>query len=175
MRTFCTNSDTAERQSQIVRDHNQLFNRAVRLAQKTAYRFAAEIHVGLRLGQFDQPSADLGPPYQRPAFLTSDLRLSVRRETVDQHKAEIVPRPLILRARITEPDDQPVFSERVQGMLFPAFAFGGFLFAYDLGFAACFNLRFEFDFLDRYYRGNKRIGCLFNFDALADLQIRDMQ
>lgn len=171
MRSPCPYPDTAKRECQIIRDHYQLFNRSTRLAQQTAHRFASQIHVRLRLGQFHYPSAYLGPPDQRPAFVTLDLCLGVLRKAVNQHKTKIVPRLFVFSARITEPNDQPIVSKQVQGILFfLASAIAGWgLFANHLRLGSGLKLRLEFDFLDRDYRSDESIGCFFNFDALANL------
>jgi len=117
VRTFRPNPYRAERQGQIVRNSDQLFDAAARLFEQAAYRFTAEVHIGLRLCQLDLLPPDNGLPDQRPALVAFDLRLLLTSKQIDEHKSEIVSRPLVILSRIAESDDQPVVRERVHDRL----------------------------------------------------------
>jgi len=101
-------SHRSERKCEIVRNNDQPLDRTVIFCDETAYRLAAEIHVRLRLDQLDYSIINFGPADQATAFAALYLRLQPRREQIDEHKAEIVPRLCVFRARVSKPDYQPI-------------------------------------------------------------------
>ena len=50
-------------------------------------------------------AALLRPPDERAALFALDLRPGLARDPVNEHEAQIMARPFILRARIAQPDD----------------------------------------------------------------------
>src|SRR3954447_11159167 len=108
MRAFRTDAYRTEWQCQIIRNNYQTLDTPTWLFEQAANRFAAKVHVGLRFCQLDLLILNNGLPDQRPTLFPFDLRLFFASKQVHEHKAEIVPRPLIILSGIAETDDKPV-------------------------------------------------------------------
>src|SRR5580765_5379388 len=108
VRALRPNAYRSEGQRQVVRDHYEPFDRPVFFRDQAAYGLAAQIHIGLRLGQFDRLIVNDAASYQRPALFTLYLRLKLRRQQIDEHKPEIVSRLCVFRAWITQAHYQPI-------------------------------------------------------------------
>ena len=63
-RTARPNANLSERQRQIIRNHDQVLARHLQLVlrHQTTNRFAAQVHVGLRLNQLDRATFNLPAP-----------------------------------------------------------------------------------------------------------------
>jgi hypothetical protein len=84
MRTLRPYSNTPERKCQIIRDHDQFFDRPFRLSKQAAHGFAAQIHERLRFDEFGDPALDLGSANPRSALFAPDLCLRVLSKSIDQ-------------------------------------------------------------------------------------------
>jgi len=151
MRAVWPDPDRAQWQRQIIRDHDQSFDRSFIFCSEAANCLTAQIHIGLRLSELDHLVVKNASPDQRSTFVTPYLGLQLRREQIDEHKSEIVPRLCIFRARITKPDYQPI--THVSRLRFLAAAVASILSSCRLltlnhRFRTFLKLRFEHSFLD---------------------------
>lgn len=162
-------TDLAERQCQIVRYHYQPLAASLLFLEQALHGLAAQVHIGLRLGQLDRSASDLDPPDQGPALGTLDLTAVFSRQQIDEHEPEIVPRLFVIGTGITEANDKPVI-HRGPELLLAAFgrSFSA-LFADNSRLCTFFDLRLELNFLDDRDRSDDRLGCFVNFDTFAYL------
>ena len=100
--------DASERQIDFVMDGHDVVEVHSQGSACRANRVARVVHIGLRLGQFYRLIVNNSASYQRPALFTLYLRLKLRREQINEHKPEIVPRFCVFRARIPQAHYQPI-------------------------------------------------------------------
>src|SRR5215813_6143526 len=100
-------TNRSKRQSQIVTDDNQGFRNILDFfsRQQTRDRFSAQIHERLRLYQPDTLVLNRCRTNQRPAFLALYSRSCLRSQLVNQHETQVVARPRISSARVSQSND----------------------------------------------------------------------
>ena len=164
VRAFRPDADAAKWQCQIIRDHDHSLDRPLLFSKQTAHRLAAQVHVRLRLDELDRSIFNFRSTNVRAALFTLNLRLALFRQQIYEHKPEIVPRPFVLSARISQTDDEPV---HIHAELFfrSAFAFSRFL-ADNCRFGTSLKLRFKLSFL------HDRDHCDDSLRTLMDLDTR---
>src|SRR6266478_9982225 len=107
-RSAFANPDLSQWQGQIVRYHYQLVTRFIALVfrQQTRDRLSTQVHKRLRLDQLHCAAFKFAATYQRTAFATAYGDPGITCQPVNQHETQVVSRPFVLFARITEPDNK---------------------------------------------------------------------
>ena len=106
-RTATPDAHATQGKVQLVVHHPELVGRQVGVAKSFRHGLAGEIHV--RLGQDEPDAARFRMTHQRLPPLAIDLRIHAPRQLPHARKTEIVARVGVLRLRIAQPDDQPLF------------------------------------------------------------------
>src|SRR6185437_705671 len=106
-RAALSNPNHSQRQVQFVIDDDQvLFRIGFILSHQLQHRHAAQVHVGLRLGQKDLFIPQPASAGERLAVPVVDRHAALLGDPVNRQKADVVRRELILDTGIAQPDDQ---------------------------------------------------------------------
>src|SRR5712692_7592908 len=106
-RSAAPDADPAQGQVELVVRHPELLRGELRVAKRLRHRLPREVHVRLR--QHEPDPSRLGAADQRlPAFAV-DLHVHAARKLPYAREPEVVARVGIVRLRIAQPDDQPLF------------------------------------------------------------------
>src|SRR5713101_7987630 len=129
---LAVNPDRAERQLHLVPHHQQLVQSHFVLLEQLAHRHATQIHESLRLCQQDFLTRQSAAAHQRLALGPFDANRAAIGQFVHCQKPEVMRRPLIFRAGIPKPHNEPhKISGRVEPRKLRYFFFSAFS-----GFAA---------------------------------------
>src|SRR6266850_232662 len=107
-RSAFANPDLSQWQGQIVRYHYQLVTGLIALVfrQQTGDCLSTQVHKRLRLDQLHCAAFNFAATYQRTAFATAYGDPGITCQLVNQHETQVVSRPFVLFARITDPDNK---------------------------------------------------------------------
>lgn len=105
-RTSGPHADSSERQRDVVDGDNDVGRQCVVARGQGFYRITAQIHVGLGLRQSDIAIGQSAAPDEGLFFRAIHTALCALGEQVDEQEPEVVPCQFVLRARISEANDE---------------------------------------------------------------------